>query len=422
VWEFAGLDMARPLQDDLPLGERIAYWRRRRGMSQRVCAELVGRTEGWLSQIERGIRPLDRLSVLVELARVLRVDPGELTGAAIRQLTPNGHDHPAVAAIRAQLMRYDTVAGVASPPGTEEPQLRDLASLRRDAEHTWEIRQAARYDELGTMLPRLLAEVQLAVQQASDQDLQAALTIQVHVLNGAAALLRKFGDAESAWVAADRAMAAAARAEDPLLVAAAARRAANVFLAAGRLGEARDLALGAAAPLEEGLGAATPQHLAMWGGLLLTAVLAVSRQSDHSATYELLGEARIAGERLGRDVDNLYAVFGPTDVAIYDVQASVELGNPARAIRRAETVDTSGLAVGLLERRCHHLIDVARGHSQLRDDESAVATLLEAEQVAPQELKYNGLVRGTIREMLRRERRTIRPALRGLASRTGVLD
>jgi len=51
-----------------------------------------------------------------------------------------------------------------------------------------------------------------------------------------------------------------------------------------------------------------------------------------------------------------------------------------------------------------------------------VATLLEAEQVAPQELKYNGLVRGTIREMLRRERRTIRPALRGLASRTGVLD
>src|SRR6266511_1845275 len=334
--------MARPLQDDLPLGERIAYWRRRRGMSQRVCAELVGRTEGWLSQIERGIRPLDRLSVLVELARVLRVDPGELTGAAIRQLTPNGHDHPAVAAIRAQLMRYDTVAGVAPPPGTEEPQLRDLASLRRDAEHTWEIRQAARYDELGTMLPRLLAEVQLAVQQASDQDLQAALTIQVHVLNGAAALLRKFGDAESAWVAADRAMAAAARAEDPLLVAAAARRAANVFLA--------------------------------------------------------------------------------TDVAIYDVQASVELGNPARAIRRAETVDTSGLAVGLLERRCHHLIDVARGHSQLRDDESAVATLLEAEQVAPQELKYNGLVRGTIREMLRRERRTIRPALRGLASRTGVLD
>jgi transcriptional regulator with XRE-family HTH domain len=32
---------------DIPLGERIAYWRRRRGMSQRVCAELAGRTEGW---------------------------------------------------------------------------------------------------------------------------------------------------------------------------------------------------------------------------------------------------------------------------------------------------------------------------------------------------------------------------------------
>jgi transcriptional regulator with XRE-family HTH domain len=175
VWEFAELDMARPLQDDLPLGERIAYWRRRRGMSQRVCAELVGRTEGWLSQIERGIRPLDRLSVLVELARVLRVDSGELTGAAIRQLAPNGHDHPAVAAIRSALMRYDTVAGVAPPPGTQQPRLRDLESLRMDAERAWALRQAARYDELGGLLPRLLTEVQLAVQRASDADAQASL-------------------------------------------------------------------------------------------------------------------------------------------------------------------------------------------------------------------------------------------------------
>jgi len=115
-------------------------------------------------------------------------------------------------------------------------------------------------------------------------------------------------------------------------------------------------------------------------------------------------------------------VFGRTDVAIYDVQASVEFGNPARAIRQAETVDTSELATELLERRSHHLIDVARAYTQLRDDEAALATLLEAERIAPQELKYNVLVRATLREMLRRERRTIGPALRGLAGRVGVLD
>jgi len=407
----------------LSLGERIAYWRRRRGMSQRVCAELVGRTEGWLSQIERGVRPLDRLSVLIELARVLRIDPSELTGPAIRQLAPNGHDHPAIATLRAALMRYDTVAGIVRPSDQPEVRPRDLAGLRRDAEQVWELRQEARYDELGILLPQLLMEAQRAVQQADDDDtLREALAIHVHVLNVAAGVSKKFGDTELAWIAADRAMAGAARAEDPLLVAAAARRAANVFLAAGRLPEARDLALGAAEALQPGLDAADAEHLSMWGGLLLTGVLASSRLGDRAGTYDLLGEAKEAGDRLGRDVENLYAVFGRTDVAIYDVQASVEFGNPARAIRQAETVDTSELATELLERRSHHLIDVARAYTQLRDDEAALATLLEAERIAPQELKYNVLVRATLREMLRRERRTIGPALRGLAGRVGVLD
>ncbi len=414
--------MSRPLPEDVPIGERVAYWRRRRGMSQKVCAELVGRTEGWLSQIERGVRPLDRLSVLIELARVLKVNPSELTGPTVRQLAPNGAEHPAVAALRAALMRYDTLPGIARPAGASEIRLRDLASLRRDAEHAWRLRQAAHYDELGLFLPRLLMEVQLAVREAGDDDLRSLLAVQVHVLNVTAGVLKKFGDPDTAWIAADRAMAAAARAEDPLLLAASARRAANVFLGAGRLREARELALGAATELEPGLGTATSEHLSMWGGLLLTGVLAASRESDRSTTYELLGEARIAGERLGADVDNLYAVFGPTDVAIYDVQASVELGNPARAIRQAATFDTSGFAPELLERRCHHLIDVARGHAQLRDDPAVLSTLLEAERIAPQELKYNGVVHGTLRELLRRERRTIKPALRGLAARVGVLD
>ncbi len=43
-------------------------------MSQAVLAGLVGRSESWLSQVERGKRGIDRHSVLVRLAEVLRVD------------------------------------------------------------------------------------------------------------------------------------------------------------------------------------------------------------------------------------------------------------------------------------------------------------------------------------------------------------
>ena len=42
-------------------------------------AGLVGRSESWLSQVERGLRTVDSYSVLNDLARVLRVDIGTLT-------------------------------------------------------------------------------------------------------------------------------------------------------------------------------------------------------------------------------------------------------------------------------------------------------------------------------------------------------
>jgi transcriptional regulator with XRE-family HTH domain len=63
------------------VGPQIARARRRRGLSQAVLAGLVGRSESWLSQVERGKRAIDSHSVLVRLAEVLCVDIEELTGS-----------------------------------------------------------------------------------------------------------------------------------------------------------------------------------------------------------------------------------------------------------------------------------------------------------------------------------------------------
>ena len=71
------------------LGARIATYRRRRGLSQAALAGLVGRSESWLSQVERGVRSVDRLSVLLDLARVLHVEVEALTGRPWRY-APNG--------------------------------------------------------------------------------------------------------------------------------------------------------------------------------------------------------------------------------------------------------------------------------------------------------------------------------------------
>jgi transcriptional regulator with XRE-family HTH domain len=51
-------------------GQRVARARRRRGLSQAVLVGLVGRSESWLSQVERGRRAIDSHAVLTRLANV----------------------------------------------------------------------------------------------------------------------------------------------------------------------------------------------------------------------------------------------------------------------------------------------------------------------------------------------------------------
>src|SRR5438067_1440443 len=70
------------------IGERVAAYRRRRGLSQAALAGLVGRSESWLSQVERGVRSVDSLPVILDLARILRVEPEKLIGRPW-QLAPN---------------------------------------------------------------------------------------------------------------------------------------------------------------------------------------------------------------------------------------------------------------------------------------------------------------------------------------------
>jgi transcriptional regulator with XRE-family HTH domain len=88
--------------DQLSVGERIAFYRRRRGLSQVVLANVVGRTEDWLSKIERGEREIRRLDVLAEVTRALRVTLGDLLGEPV--LLEDEQEHDDLPAIRDALM------------------------------------------------------------------------------------------------------------------------------------------------------------------------------------------------------------------------------------------------------------------------------------------------------------------------------
>lgn len=54
------------------LGGRIAHRRRQLGLSQAELAALVERSESWVSQVERGVLKVDRLTVRAKLAGALQ--------------------------------------------------------------------------------------------------------------------------------------------------------------------------------------------------------------------------------------------------------------------------------------------------------------------------------------------------------------
>jgi transcriptional regulator with XRE-family HTH domain len=64
------------------LGRKIAAERRRRGLSQPELATMIGRSVAWVSQVERGVRKVDRMSVLETVAAALEVPLAELAAEA----------------------------------------------------------------------------------------------------------------------------------------------------------------------------------------------------------------------------------------------------------------------------------------------------------------------------------------------------
>jgi tetratricopeptide (TPR) repeat protein len=227
------------------------------------------------------------------------------------------------------------------------------------------------------------------------------------------------GHSDLAWIAADRGILAAQQSEDRLVIAANSRTLAHALLAMGRHDKAQQVAVTALTTLEPGLGSARPAHLSIYGALLQTSAVVAARRGDRAGADEFLTEAATTAERLGEDRNDFWTVFGPTNVGIHRASVAVELGDAGLVVEQARAIDPSHLPS--LERRAHHLLDLAQGYGQWRKDHQALDALLHAEQLAPQEVHQQPAVRRLVVELLHRERRATRPKLRALATRVGVL-
>jgi transcriptional regulator with XRE-family HTH domain len=357
----------------------VAYWRGRRKLSQQVFADRLGKSKSWVDKVERGVRALDKVSTLQDIAAVLRIDTAVLLGrdAQPAEVSERTVD---VERIRTALSRYEIALG---RPAGRRPVL-PVDRLTREVGHAWTTFQHARYPQVIDLLPDLLTDVQ----RTHAHQPEAARGPLVEAYRITAALLVKLGDAELAWLAADRAMAAATG--DRVLVAAAAVQLGQVLRAAGRARTAKSVMRAAAyriaSPVIE---YGTPPDLSLCGTLLIQAALAAAHYGDHAAVAELLDEAADLAERVGDRHDHHRTGFGPTAVDLARTAAAVELGDARDAVAWHEkTIQRDGWRSLSVEHRAAHLIDAARAYLQIGDPVAAGRVLTDAERIAPAEIRH----------------------------------
>jgi transcriptional regulator with XRE-family HTH domain len=218
--------------DENAAGARIARARRRRGLSQSVLAGLVGRSESWLSQVERGKRGVDSYVVLTRMAEVLRVEVEELTGPGGGDGEEGQRVYEPAAEIERAMMGYEAVS--ASIGGRQPAAEATAAHLRARASAAYAGYQATRYDDTGRMLPALIRDT-----EAAGGDDREACSVRTLVYDTAAALLHRVGETSLAWTAADRALAAAEQSGRPELVALQVNVAMHAISASLQLGDAK---------------------------------------------------------------------------------------------------------------------------------------------------------------------------------------
>ncbi|MGH8901751.1 MAG: helix-turn-helix domain-containing protein [Egibacteraceae bacterium] len=394
-------------------GDRIAYYRRRRGLSQAVCADLVGRSESWLSQVEQGVLQPGSASVLLELANVLGVELSRLLGPPIDLPPDGGGYHDAPHGVPA--LSYELVCPDAFVCATVEPPI-GLDALAERVERARQARWAGRYTELALTLPDLIAAGRLAAKEGFDPRRAWGLLTRCYVL--AEMLLEQLSEHRLRCLAADRAVAAADRADDELLRGSSAWRLRYALGAHGALDVADHVAQDAASLLEAGLDEACPQRVAIFGALRISMGLMATANDDVATMREAMRDAARVARLLPEGYVDPWTAFCPANVAFCEIAGWVEAGDPIEALRVAERTDFDALP--LPHRQARAWIRVAQAHALRRKDPAAVAAMLEAERIAPEEVRYHRAVRDLVSVLLRREREPATPGLRGLTRRIGI--
>ncbi|WP_405164651.1 helix-turn-helix domain-containing protein [Nocardia sp. NBC_01499] len=407
----------------LSAGERIELRRRRLGLSRRVVAELTGRSEEWLRQIERGRRRLDSIEMMYRLAEVLRFDdPIELIGLPSSSRSgarDMGEMSLQLTALNRAIMDHPSTQVFATAATSQLPTLESVRAGLDRCWYSW-LGSGHRYTELAARLPEVLTSarsIRAAAQASTNGQLEEAGKLLVEAYHLARFVLTRVGDYHLAWLVADRPIGILTQPAQPVLVAASSWHVASALLSMGYHSESRDYALAAAQRLAAANRSAETES-PVYGALQLLAAEGAAGAADLEQSKQLIAEAARIAEQLDRAACLRTVWFGVPEVTITAMDIALRLGQVDEAIRLAADVQLPDNAT--VDVCARYYLTTAYAYGRKGEDFAATLALQQAELASPEDLRYDWMAHRTLQQLSRHDHHLTRRDLAKLLAAAGL--
>ncbi len=392
-------------------GRRLREVRCWRQLTLREAAGLAGLSFSFWGQVERGEKPVTNRNTLEAMAGALRVHPTELTGQPWTQ-RDTGHAEAQTGLKRIEIAVERFELGVDSEvPVRAWPQIQDdidrLVRLNLDVvDHAVQ----------GALASALVGELQAAYVRLLQRRREVLLGL-INAYRVAIMTTQDLGGIGLPGMAARAVQQCAEALDDPVWLGCAAYVRGQ---ATGDLDRAAHYrrSVTVAQTLTSRLDSS--DALQACGKLHLLAAKLASKRGDHDTSATHLQEASALAARMDTEVGdwaNLF--FGTTNVGEWRTSLALERGEHGQALEAAKAVHPE-----LLPARQQALFWSEVGRALCAGKKTrhkGVHVLLHAEQLAPQRIRNDVLVRETVAGLLRQARREAGGReLRGLAWRMGI--
>ncbi len=403
------------LEESEAIGSRVRRQRLRLGMPQADLAAELGKTQGWVSKVERGRIELDRAGLISQVATALHCHPNDLIGRPyVAGRRSENQWQVFAASILRELRRYDL-----SP--VFDGQLQASEQLWDKTVQLHRLRDAAANVAILRELPDLLREARALAEVSSGHEREEAYGIYGVCCKFAHTAAHGLGHPELIAMACERAAWAARLSGDPVLPAVADWMRVWDMWATGDYADCLSLTDKALLSIQREYEAGEVLAVRAWGSLQLRAAVSSARADDTAETRERIRLARAAAERDSSRTapvfDRHSLTFSPGNVAIHSVSVQVEMANFSAALQLHQRIDPGTVAVLPHSRLGHHQLDLARAWLGDGSRDKALTALEQAERTAPQLIRNHPIARATLRKLVYAERASTRERLRRMSNR-----